>query len=36
LISALTIQAKHSAEFMISDACKKGRIGTEFKRVMDV
>jgi enoyl-CoA hydratase/carnithine racemase/3-hydroxyacyl-CoA dehydrogenase len=36
LESALTIQAKHSAEFMISDACKKGKIGAEFKRVMDV
>jgi len=33
---ALTIQAKHSAEFIISDACKNGRIGSEFKRVMDV
>ena len=36
LKNALTIQAKHSAEFMISDACKNGRIGAEFKRVMDV
>ncbi len=36
LQNALTIQAKHSAEFMISDACKYGRIGAEFKRVMDV
>jgi enoyl-CoA hydratase/carnithine racemase len=36
LVNALSTQAKHSAEFMISDTCKKGRIGTEFKRVMDV
>jgi enoyl-CoA hydratase/carnithine racemase len=36
LQNALTIQAKHAAEFMISDACKYGRIGAEFKRVMDV
>ncbi len=36
LNSALIIQAKHSAEFMISGSCKKGRIGTEFKRVMDM
>jgi enoyl-CoA hydratase/carnithine racemase len=36
LINALSTQAKHSAEFMISDTCKNGRIGAEFKRVMDV
>jgi enoyl-CoA hydratase/carnithine racemase len=36
LKEALKIQAKHSAEFMISDHCRKGLIGTEFKRVMDV
>jgi len=36
LKKALTIQAKHSAEFMISDACKYGKIGSEFKRLMDV
>jgi hypothetical protein len=36
LQNALTIQSKHSAEFMISDTCKNGRIGAEFKRVMDV
>ncbi len=36
LKEALVVQAKHSAEFMISDACKYGRIGTEYKRVMDV
>ncbi|MGB5849146.1 MAG: hypothetical protein WBH40_11705 [Ignavibacteriaceae bacterium] len=36
LKEALTIQAKHSADFMISAACKNGIIGTECKRVMDV
>ena len=36
LKEALTIQAKHSAEFMISDSCNNGRIGAEFKRLMDV
>jgi enoyl-CoA hydratase/carnithine racemase len=36
LKGALTMQAKHSAEFMISDACKYGKIGAECKRVMDV
>jgi enoyl-CoA hydratase/carnithine racemase len=36
LKEAITIQAKHSAEFMISDTCKNGKIGAECKRVMDV
>lgn len=36
LKEALLIQAKNSAEFMISDACKNGKIGAEFKRVMNV
>lgn len=36
LKEALAVQAKHSAEFMISDACKYGRVGMEYKRVMDV
>jgi len=36
LKDALTIQSKHSADFMISDACKNGIIGAEFKRLMDV
>jgi enoyl-CoA hydratase/carnithine racemase len=34
LSNALTIQAKHSADFMTSDPCKKGVIGTEFNRLM--
>jgi enoyl-CoA hydratase/carnithine racemase len=36
LNDALEVQAKHSAEFMISDACKYGRIGLEYERVMNV
>jgi len=36
LKEALIIQAKHSADFMISAACKNGIIGAECKRVMDV
>jgi enoyl-CoA hydratase/carnithine racemase/3-hydroxyacyl-CoA dehydrogenase len=33
---ALTIQAKHSAEFMKTSACKKGRIGGGFAKTMAV
>jgi enoyl-CoA hydratase/carnithine racemase/3-hydroxyacyl-CoA dehydrogenase len=36
LAEALAIQARHSAEFMTSSACKKGRIGTEYSRTMVV
>jgi len=36
LNEALTIQAKHSANFMISKFCKQGKIGIEFKKVMNV
>jgi enoyl-CoA hydratase/carnithine racemase len=36
LKDALAIQAKHSADFMISDVCRNGKIGAEFKRLMDV
>jgi len=36
LKEALVIQARHSAEFMISDDCKNGKIGSEFNRVMNV
>jgi len=36
LKEALIVQAKHSADFMISDSCKNGIIGAECKRVMDV
>jgi enoyl-CoA hydratase/carnithine racemase/3-hydroxyacyl-CoA dehydrogenase len=33
---ALAIQTRHSAEFMTSKACRKGRIGTEFQKTMGV
>jgi enoyl-CoA hydratase/carnithine racemase len=36
LQNALDVQARHSADFMTSDSCKKGVIGTEYKRVMVV
>ena len=36
LNEALTIQAKHSANFMISKFCKQGRIGAEFNKAMNV
>jgi hypothetical protein len=36
LSDALAIQAKHSAEFMRSPACKKGRVGSEFTKTMKV
>jgi enoyl-CoA hydratase/carnithine racemase len=36
LDDALVIQTRHSAEFMISKACKKGQIGTEYTKTMAV
>jgi len=36
LADALGIQARHSAEFMKTSACRKGRIGTEYGRTMVV
>ena len=36
LADALTIQAKHSAEFFKTSACRKGRIGSEFSKTMAV
>ncbi|MBL7047322.1 MAG: hypothetical protein ISR95_06830 [Candidatus Marinimicrobia bacterium] len=36
LPEALTIQARHSADFMTSDTCRRGVIGAEFSRVMTV
>jgi enoyl-CoA hydratase/carnithine racemase len=33
---ALTLQAKHSAGFMSTGYCRKGRVGAEFKRTMAV
>jgi enoyl-CoA hydratase/carnithine racemase/3-hydroxyacyl-CoA dehydrogenase len=34
--NALIVQAQHSADFMTSESCKRGSIGTEYKRVMAV
>lgn len=36
LKDALTIQAKHSANFMISNSCKQGKIGAEFNKIISV
>jgi hypothetical protein len=36
LQNALKVQAQHSADFMTSKPCKKGSIGTEFKKVVAV
>ena len=36
LAEALDIQSKHSANFMSSKECQKGRIGSEFKKTMNV
>ena len=34
LAEALATQAKHSAEFMVSESCRKGRIGGEYSKTM--
>jgi enoyl-CoA hydratase/carnithine racemase len=36
LADALAIQAKHSAEFMRTNACRKGRVGEEYDRTWRV
>ena len=36
LADAVTIQAKHSGDFMVSSACKKGAIGADFLKTMAV
>ncbi len=36
LSEALTVQAKHSAGFMLSPACHQGRVGAEHKKTMAV
>jgi len=33
---AVTVQAKHSADFMVTAACNKGRIGAEYTKTMVV
>jgi hypothetical protein len=35
LKEAIKIQAKHSANFMVSNSCKQGKIGAEFNKVMN-
>ena len=35
LDKAITIQAKHSADFMVTKLCRKGRVGTEYDKVMN-
>lgn len=34
LAKAIEIQAKHSAEFMVTPLCRKGRVGSEYDKVM--
>ncbi len=34
LADAVTIQAKHSAEFMVSKLCRKGKVGSEYDKIM--
>jgi enoyl-CoA hydratase/carnithine racemase len=34
LSEALTLQAKHSADFMITPHCQNGNVGSEFKKMM--
>jgi enoyl-CoA hydratase/carnithine racemase len=36
LAEALDMQSKHSASFMVGDYCKKGAIGSEYKKTMRV
>ncbi len=34
LAKAITIQAKHSAEFMVTKTCRKGSVGRAFDKIM--
>ena len=36
LAEAITIQARHSAEFMVTEACRRGVVGSEFTKTMKV
>ncbi len=36
LADAVTIQAKHSGDFMVTAACNKGRIGAEYTKTMAI
>jgi hypothetical protein len=34
LAEAISVQAKHSGQFMVSSACKGGRIGADYKKTV--
>ncbi|MBI5243120.1 MAG: hypothetical protein HY922_05455, partial [Elusimicrobia bacterium] len=36
LSEALAVQARHSADFMGSDLCRKGAVGADYKKTMAV
>jgi hypothetical protein len=36
LADALTVQARHAADFLASPACRRGAIGAEYMKVMSV
>lgn len=36
LAEALTVQSKHSAGFMLTDACRRGRVGAEYSKTMRI
>ncbi len=36
IAQALEIQAKHSADFMLTKACKKGEIGSNMQKIMNI
>jgi len=36
LAEAVDVQSRHSADFMVTDACRRGRVGGEAKRTLDV
>lgn len=36
LAEAIDVQSRHSADFMVTDACRGGRVGGEAKRTLDV
>ena len=36
LAEAVDVQSRHSADFMVTDACRRGRVGGEAKKTLDV
>ncbi|MHC4219500.1 MAG: hypothetical protein ACYSU7_13730, partial [Planctomycetota bacterium] len=36
LDDALDVQSKHSAGFMLTEACRSGRVGAEYKKTMKI